>query len=243
MPQYDTFFSLSSPAVIWNPRCAASAVSLCLRTLPHAFFSSRFFSLWLDANTSVSRLLLSTYMLSLEKGRGGTQGRRNEGPALTPKLPSGGEIRKKCNRRKTIKTYTQNGCMVLWKSMGFEIKQPLIYHFWMVGMFANVYILSSLEDIVSLLLEKEERIEEVGGRGETSMWGRNIGCLLVCTSTGDQTRNLTTCLTRNWTCGLSVYRTMLQSSEPHGTLSLSFLFCTMRIITSTSLECCNTTRR
>ena len=163
MPQYDTFFSLSSPAVSWNPRCAASAVSLCLRTLPHAFFSSRFFSLWLDANTSVSRLLLSTYMLSLEKGRGGTQGRRNEGPALTPKLPSGGEIRKKCNRRKTIKTYTQNGCMVLWKSMGFEIKQPLIYHFWMVGMFANVYILSSLEDIVSLLLEKEERIEEVGG--------------------------------------------------------------------------------
>ena len=51
---------------------------------------------------------------------------------------------------------------------------------------------------------------------EASMWESNIiGCLSYAPQLGTEPATLACALTRDWTCSLSVYKTMLQPTEPH----------------------------
>ena len=63
--------------------------------------------------------------------------------------------------------------------------------------------------------EEREREREKEGERDINVRETLISCLLVHALTGDQTATWVCALTRNWTCDLSVYGTVLQTPKPH----------------------------
>lgn len=129
------FFSIFPCCQLKSKTQYTNQVSLCLNILLQPFLLSHFFSLtwfqYLNQQAFVEHILCAITVT----GEGKEQ-RPTFDPEIAGKFQGGGD-KIEMDQKKKDKIYTQNGYVVLWKSMGFEIKCPLIYHLGAVEMSAK----------------------------------------------------------------------------------------------------------